>query len=113
MAAWILWHHAANGQVAAWLLDGSTLTAGVPVGSGPVSDLDWVPVTVADTTYDGVADIIWRHRTDGRLARWVLAGTTVRSALPLTDASPPDLTWQLRSAGDFNADGHADLVWQR
>lgn len=110
----LLWHHATDGRIAAWLMNGPTLRSGVPVGPGSVADIGWVPAAVADMNGDDAVDVIWRHRGDGRLATWSLRGTALqRGDLFASPTSEPDQAWQLRGTGDFNGDGRPDLVWQR
>ena len=63
---------------------------------------------MADLDGDGKADILWEH-TDGRVAAWLMDGTTLKSAATLL---PAGTGWQLNLATDFDGDGKADILWQ-
>jgi len=87
-----------------------------PAGAGAVADLDWEIRGVADMNRDGRPDLIWQHRTSGRLAVWFMSGTTRTGTNYLYDtamnSTEPDLDWKIVAAGDMDRDGHTDLLWR-
>jgi subtilisin-like proprotein convertase family protein len=65
----------------------------------------------ADFDEDGKADLVWQHR-DGTLAFWHQDGLKRLAVGNAQPADPGDALWRVVGVGDFNADGHPDLVWQ-
>jgi len=67
-----------------------------------------------DFNGDGHQDILFRNYATGDMAVWYMNGTT-RIGTASTAGSPadqdPDLNDQLVGSGDFNNDGHPDLVF--
>jgi hypothetical protein len=66
---------------------------------------------LADFDGSGSADLLWRDLHSGRLAVWIMNGTTVAADRTLTAAGLPDED-QVNAIGDFNGDGKADLLIQ-
>ncbi len=64
-------------------------------------------VTARDFTGDGKGDILWA--LNGQFELWVMNGVAVRRQVPLP---PSGAGWDLRGAGDFDADQRADILWQ-
>jgi len=60
------------------------------------------------------AHVLWHKTTDGKASRWIMSGTTkkrsARIVLP-DGARFPRPGWSPVATGDFNNDGHADLLW--
>jgi hypothetical protein len=83
-----------------------------PLGPGPVTDTGWRIRSVGDWDGDGIADLVWHHQADGRVALWLMNGTTQRSGTLFSPSAVPDVGWQIAGTGDFNRDGHRDLLWQ-
>jgi hypothetical protein len=65
----------------------------------------------ADFTGDGGLDLIWQHATTGNLAVWRMNGRTMQSAEPLIPGQITDVNWKVAGTGDFNGDGHPDILW--
>lgn len=100
----------AVGTVEAWFLDNATVK-GKQILSDTL-DPNWMLVGRGDFNGDGRADIVWQHKTDGRLAIWYMDGTTRVGLDSPSIILIGDPGWTIVGVGDFNADGHADLVWQ-
>jgi hypothetical protein len=106
----ILWRHT-NGQVAIWYMDaGNRLGEGYP-GGQDVGQF-WKIQDTADFDGDGRSDILWRD-ANGQLAIWP-AGDIAGALYPGYDNTPApvELAWTVKGAGDFDGDGHADILWR-
>jgi uncharacterized repeat protein (TIGR01451 family) len=103
----ILWHHATNGQVWAWPMDGAVPQSQTYVGT--VADTDWEVRAVADFTGDFVADLLWRNKTTGQVYLWTMNGTAPSAQ---TYIGAADVAYDIESYGDYGGDGKADLLWR-
>ena len=56
-------------------------------------------------------DAAWQNRLTGDIVGWQLTGAALFSAVPL-GPSRVDPAWSISASGDFNRDGHTDLIWQ-
>jgi len=71
-------------------------------------------VGVGDFNGDGHADVLWFSANSGQLSEWLLDGQGNVIATPtLSWTCGPDCypEWQIVGVGDFNGDGHADVLW--
>ena len=103
----IVWRHATQGDVWAWLMNGPTPVQVAYVST--VSELDYRIVGVADYTGDGKADLLWHHATRGEVWLWPMDGATVRSESYV--ATVADTEYRIVGNGDYNGDGQADILW--
>jgi hypothetical protein len=60
---------------------------------------------------DITSDFIFRHNTTGSDAVWVMSGVSYSASALLSPDPVSDLNWKIVATGDFNRDGHSDLVW--
>ena len=65
-----------------------------------------------DIDFDRKLDLIWHHQTDGRLAVWLMDGTTETAGVALSPPAVPDTSWKVVGSADLDGDGYFDLVWQ-
>jgi len=107
----LLWQHT-DGHIAAWFMKGTTLIDGVPLGPGSLTDAQWRIAASGDFDRDGSLDVVFQHQGDGRLAIWLMSGTTQLSGAAITPSQVPDTDWKIRGAADFDQDGWTDLIWQ-
>jgi hypothetical protein len=56
--------------------------------------------------------IFWQHDTTGTLMTWHMNGTSVVDTRPLSIPAVPDTRWKIKATGDFNGDGHTDVLWR-
>ena len=73
----IVWQNLADGSLTTWWLDGCNVVGTQSLSIGQVSDTNWRVVGSGDLNGDGNTDLVWRHRTEGWLAVWYLAGINV------------------------------------
>jgi len=100
----ILWRDT-SGDVAMWLMNGSTVTSSASLGTIPTT---YSIVGQRDFDGDGNADILWRD-TSGNLYMWLMNGTTLSSSATLGNVPT---TWTVSGTGDFNGDGKGDILWR-
>src|SRR6516164_9748589 len=105
-----------SGQDAYWLMDQN----GARVGTGanlPQTDPSWQVKALADFDNKGpnFSDLIWQN-TNGTVATWELqsdsSGNTIRVGTG-NNLGSPDPSWQVvKTAGDFDGNGVADVLYQ-
>jgi VCBS repeat protein/FG-GAP repeat protein len=64
-----------------------------------------------DFNGDGASDILW-HNDNGQAAIWEMSGTSQIPGGSQVLAANPGPSWTEAGSGDFNADGHSDILWQ-
>ncbi|MBF0606758.1 MAG: VCBS repeat-containing protein [Magnetococcales bacterium] len=72
----ILWQDTTSGDVAIWMMDGTSIVGGGLVVGGM---LNWHVLAVADYNGDGRSDVLWQNTGDGGVFVWFMDGTTITS----------------------------------
>ncbi len=104
----ILWRNNTNGNVAIWLMNGTTVTNTSTAAFGNMP-ANWFVAGTGDFNGDGNSDILWRDGS-GDIAIWEMNGTTVLN--PNTSGVGSLSTiWTPAVTGDFNGDGKSDILW--
>jgi hypothetical protein len=104
----VVWRDTTTGSVAAWLMDGLSISSsGVLPGAPPAA---WVIEGVGDLDGDGKTDLVWRDTATGVVAVWLMDGLNP----PIKGVYPgfPAAAWVIVGLGDVNDDDKADLVWR-
>ena len=104
----ILWRNNTNGNVAIWLMNGTTVTnsSTATFGNMPAT---WSVAGTGDFNGDGKSDILWRD-TSGDIAIWEMNGTTILNP-SATGVGSLSTVWSVAVTGDFNSDGKSDILW--
>ena len=100
----ILWRNT-SGNVAAWLMNGGTVSQSAALGTVPSS---FSIIGQHDFNGDGKADVLWRD-TSGNISMWFMNGAAVASAAAVGNLTS---NWTLYGTGDLNGDGKGDLLWR-
>jgi hypothetical protein len=115
----LLWRHRTTGQNALWLMNGRDVkssTALTPQAAATVGDTDWEIRALADFNGDTHPDVVWQHNTNGRLAVWLMSGSSLLAGSGFATLSgtsaETDLDWKIVGAGDMNRDSQTDLFWR-
>ena len=111
----LVWRNSITGSNAVWFLDGMQLQAVADLPA--ITNTYFRVVSVNDFDGDGRDDVLWRHIGDpnfvdpatGQNAIWVMNASTVTGVIDLPTV---DRSWRVFGSGDFNHDGHADIVWR-
>lgn len=91
-----------------WFMNGENKTGQAVLPRVP--DLDWKIETTGDFNNDGHTDILWRYygAGGGWNMIWLMNGATKTSTVNIPRIT--DLDWQFVGTGDFNNDGHIDIL---
>jgi hypothetical protein len=116
----VLWYNAREARMAVWLTRGADRFEAGPELPGPIGD-GWTVPTIGDFNGDGMGDILWFDTVTGRIAVWLMRGTSVLEPGPEIPgpADPrwglhprsPRSDWVVVTGADFNGDGMVDVIW--
>lgn len=104
----LLWQNPLTGQVAIWLMSGTTLKQELLLPQ--VVSGQWTIVGTGDFNHDGDIDIVWRDYQSGSNGIWFMDNTTLLSAVAL--APQTDVAWKIVGVADINQDNQLDLIWR-
>jgi len=105
----ILWRNS-DGRLAWWIMDGAAIVRGIYLTTPAVKDLTWQIVGTGDFNQDGQVDLLWRNKSDGSVAWWVMNGTSIGNTPYLPTLKDANLN--IVGTGDFNQDGQVDVLWR-
>lgn len=109
----VLWHHVDRGSTLVWIAgDSPTGHVFVRIATLPaVGDAGWQVDACGDFDRDGDSDLFWSRRgADHRI--WLVDLASQPGAEELVAAPPPAPEYRVRAVGDFDADGHDELLWR-
>jgi hypothetical protein len=79
-------------------------------GGDPIGGTFRVIGAAPDLSADARGDLLLQN-TNRVLASWLMNGTNVQASVFLRNAVPASMGWRAISSGDFNRDGHADILF--
>jgi hypothetical protein len=108
-----------TGDIYIYYVDGGTILGGQ--AGGKVGGNEWKIMGVADLNGDGSPDYLWQNQFFGRLYVWYMGfndwhglisagGDEISFGGGVTQPDPA--VWEVVGTGDFNGDGHLDIVGQ-
>jgi len=85
-------------------------------GVHPVANVGWRVAGTGDFDRNGFPDLLWRHAGTGATAVW--HGDLMPWDYGWLDLFPTripsvSLAWTITGVGDFDGDGHDDVLWRR
>jgi hypothetical protein len=106
----IVWQNDAEGRIAIWMCDGTTVLGFVEL---PVQFIDtqWRVAAAGDFNADGETDLLLRHVGYGEVGVWLMNGLTRTSYVTLSPGAIVDQAWQAVAIIDANDDTKPDIVW--
>ncbi len=108
----IFFWNRATGEVQFWLMSGThRLGAPVALTGAPTLSTNWEPAATADFDHDSWPDIVWLNSTSQKIVIWTMFGTAKKGTIIPTPGQAVHGNWAIVSAGDYNHDGNADLLW--
>ena len=93
----LLWKHAVDGSLIAWLMDGINRSAVAWLTPHQLLDPHWQVAGVADLNGDSKPDLLFQH-PDGRLAAWLMDGVVRIRAEMLNPSFVADPNWKISGA---------------
>jgi uncharacterized protein (DUF2141 family) len=112
----LLWRNLADGSTYVWRMDGTKISSTQQISPGLAVSGDWEVAGLADTNSDAKADILWRQKSTGVVAIWLLdaSRTTGLAAVSVAQkiTAPIDLGYKIIAFKDLTGDGKADVTWR-
>ncbi|WNM57962.1 Ig-like domain-containing protein [Candidatus Nitrospira allomarina] len=102
----LIWRNTKTGEVAGWLLNGTSIATSGLLGQLP---MDWTMSGVGDLNGDTKADLVWRNSISGAVVIWLMDGLTITSTGFLGAVAT---SWDIQAIEDMDGDGKADLLWR-
>jgi hypothetical protein len=106
----LIWQYAPTGQIAFWLMDGTT-AIGYVIPSVAAPGADWEIIGTGDSNRDGERDIFWQQRSTGALAVWLMMNGTELAGGSVLSANP-GAEWRAVAVTDLDGDAYSDVVLQ-
>jgi hypothetical protein len=111
----ILWRNRSSGAMVIWYAGSSDRRQEVRFDWGVLIDTsDWDIASIGDFDGDQVSDILWRNRANGRNAIGFLVSNDIEEDYWYAYYTNPVVrsAWKVVGTGDFDGDGHSDVLWR-
>lgn len=109
----LVFQNPADASAKLWPMNGVSLVGAELALSPQPGEASARIVGVDEFNGDAHSDLVFRDAGTGDVTFWMMDGAArLGSPVPLSGAAPPPLNWTLAATGDFNHDGHADLLWR-
>ncbi len=108
----LFWRSLTTGQLVAWLMNGLVLSAEVPPSPATAPAGSWAVVGAGDFDGDTRPDLVWRNGVSGKVVVWFMNGVVRTAGAFTVPEGVADLNWSVQGVGDFDGDGHPDLLWR-
>jgi uncharacterized delta-60 repeat protein len=111
----VLFRNRNTGGNTSWLMKDGAQIAAIKDFS-PVNTSDWHIDATGDFDGNGTLDLFWRNygsdpSVAGKNLVWFMNGTNLASIVEV-NLQIGDSNWRVETAGDFDRDGKADLIWR-
>jgi hypothetical protein len=80
--------------------------------TNPVVISAWKVVGTGDFDGDGRSEILWRNGSTGANVVWRFTDFESNTAFVATGLPTVSAPWKVAGVGDFNGDGHSDVLWR-
>lgn len=112
----LVWRNTLTGAMELWVMDGTTRRTVVAMPT--VADASWRTLDqgsfasgpTRDFDGDGYADVLWRHKTNGQNAIWLLRDGAFSRLVSLETIA--DANWKIAAVGDLTRDNKPDVLWR-
>ncbi len=104
----ILWKNAATGDVAIWLMNGTSKKFTDFAGRSIPGN--WRIKASEDFDGDGKSDMLWQNIDTGDVYVWIMNSVAQKSGAFVARGIPAD--WDIKLSEDFDGDGKSDVLWQ-
>ncbi|MDP9224862.1 MAG: fibronectin type III domain-containing protein [Actinomycetota bacterium] len=91
----LIWQHPTDGWLAVWFLQGTNVVGTSLLSINRMTDTNWRIQAVGDVDGSGTPAIVWRHVTDGWVAKWTLRGSVVTATYFFNPNKVEDLNWKI------------------
>lgn len=106
----LLWQHN-NGKVHVWEIENGVWNSSHDIHPSLVDRAVWDLAAAGDIDGDGDDDLIWHNKHNTVVHAWEIENGVWAKSYDLNSAASYPI-WDLAGAGDFNADGVDDILWQ-
>ena len=105
-----------GGAVYVWQMGGGAnglgITANGFIGGDDGPGAKWQVKATGDFDGDGKSDLLLQYKDTGAVYVWEMNGKTIKAGGFIGGDDGPGAKWQVKATGDFDGDGHSDILMQ-